>query len=323
VNKFNRITTQLVITLVACFAFVGCSKKSDTTWQGYLEGEFVYVATPLGGRLDHLAVSRGQQVKQSDLLFTLECDDEKAALAEANAQLSSAKAKLADAKKGLRPSELSSLEARLGQARANAELAQINLIRQEELFREKVISQSDYDHARLTYEANQKTVEQATSDLVTARLGARSDLVQAAQAEVYAADAAKKRADWSVNQKIKFSPTNALVYDTLYRPGEFVAAGMPVVTLLPPENLKIRFFVTESAFGKLKPGDKLSVVLSDKSPAIKATLNYFAPQPEYTPPILFNRDNRAKLVYMCEAHFDQVPDSTLHPGQPVDISLLP
>ena len=56
-NKFNRITTPLVITLLACFVLVGCSKKSDTTWQGYLEGEFVYVATPLGGRLDHLAVS--------------------------------------------------------------------------------------------------------------------------------------------------------------------------------------------------------------------------------------------------------------------------
>ena len=323
VNKFILPSIRLIPAFITCLIISGCSKAPETTWQGYLEGDFVYIASPLAGRLDQLAVVKGQQVKKSDLLFALESENERAAQSEANAQLSSAKAKLEDTKKGLRPSELAGLQARVGQAKANAELSRINLSREEELFKEKVISQSDYDHARLTYEANVKTVEQVISELDTAHLGARNDLIQAAQAAVLAAEAAKRRADWAIDQKIKTTPATALVYDTLYRAGEFVAAGMPVLTLLPPENLKIRFYVTEETFGRLKPGDKLAVKLGEKSEPIAATLSYFSPQPEYTPPILFNRDNRSKLVFMCEALFDHAPAGSLHPGQPVDISIVP
>ena len=97
-------------------------------------------------------------------------------------------------------------------------------------------------------------------------------------------------------------------------------AGSPVVVLLPPENLKVRFFVPEAGFAALKAGDRVRVALTGRAAPLGARVSYLSPQPEYTPPVLYNRENRAKLVFMVEAVFDDDP-SDLHPGQPVDVTL--
>jgi HlyD family secretion protein len=135
-----------------------------------------------------------------------------------------------------------------------------------------------------------------------------------------AAGDAEARAKWSVEQKTQAAPAAALVYDTLYREGEFVSAGSPVVSLLPPENIKVRFFVAEPDFARLKAGDRVSVDIEGLASPLEATVTYLSPQPEYTPPVLYNRDNRAKLVFMVEAAF-AAGGADLHPGQPVDVRL--
>jgi HlyD family secretion protein len=111
------------------------------------------------------------------------------------------------------------------------------------------------------------------------------------------------------------------VADTLYREGEFVTIGSPVVALLPPENLKVRFFVPEPDFAGLKAGDRVRVALTGRAAPIEGKVNYLSPRPEYTPPVLYNRDNRAKLVFMVEAAMDAAVARELHPGQPVDVTL--
>ena len=111
----------------------------------------------------------------------------------------------------------------------------------------------------------------------------------------------------------------ALVFDTLYREGEFVTAGSPVVSLLPPANIKVRFFVGESDFSRLKNGDHVNVSVEGHDGALDGTVDYLSPEPEYTPPVLYNRDNRSKLVYMAEAVFPADVAAELHPGQPVDV----
>jgi HlyD family secretion protein len=156
--------------------------------------------------------------------------------------------------------------------------------------------------------------------LQTAGLGGRADAVTAAEAEAAAAQAALDRAGWGVAQKTRAAPQTALVYDTLFRPGEFVAAGQPVVSLLPPENIKVRFFVPESAYAGFKAGDVVQVAITGQ-PARNARISYLSPKPEYTPPVLYNRENRAKLVFMIEAVFDAAVARDLHPGQPVDVTI--
>ncbi len=316
-----NLPALLGLSVLTAFALAGCSRPPPAGYQGYLEGDFVYVASPLAGRLETLAVQKGARVTAHDPLFTLERSAELATQRQAADQLHATSARLEDLKKGSRPSELATLEARRDQARSAAELAKLEFARQEDLFNRKVIAASDFDRARLTYEQNRHAVDELNSQVDTAQLGARSDAITAAAAEVSAAAAAKEHADWSVDQKAQAAPKAGLVYDTLYREGEFVAAGNPVVVLLPPENIKVRFFVPEADFAALKAGAAVSVAITGQPAPLAAHISYLSPQPEFTPPVLYNRDNRAKLVFMVEAVFD-ADARDLHPGQPVDVTLV-
>lgn len=310
---------RCVLLLLAAVSVAGCQRRLPAGWQGYLEGEFVYVASPLAGRLEKLAVQRGARVAAGAPLFALEQAAELAAQREAADRLKSAEARVADLKKGSRPTELAMLEARLEQARSAAELSQRELERQNGLFKTGAIAASEFDRARLTHERNTRAIEELIAQRATAQLGARPDAVAAAEAEVAAAAAAKERADWSVNQKAQAAPAPALVYDTLFREGEFVTAGAPVVALLPPQNLKMRFFVPEAEFAALKAGDAVRATVTGRPTPLEGRINYLSPRPEYTPPVLYNRDNRSKLVFMVEASVDPAIAPELNPGQPVDV----
>lgn len=321
-KNYSRAKLFSGLAVLAALLIAGCSRPAPVGWQGYLEGDYVYVAAPLAGRLEKLSAVKGARIEADAPLFTLEHTAESASQRQAADQLRAAEARLADLGKGSRPSEITALSARLEQARAAAELASLERTRQEALFKNQVVSASDFDRARLTEEQSNQLMQELAAQLATAQLGARTDAIAVAQADVSAAEAAKARADWSVDQKTQAAPRAALVYDTLYREGEFVAAGQPVVALLPPENLKVRFFVPEADFAALKPGDTVHVSLSGR-PALAARVSYLSPQPEYTPPILYNRENRSKLVFMIEATFDSAAARDLHPGQPVDVSRAP
>jgi HlyD family secretion protein len=309
-----------VAPVLLMLAAAGCSRSGPKTWQGYLEGDFVYVSSPLAGRLERLAVAKGARVAAGAPLFELEHSAESSAYREAAQETEAARAQLADLRKGSRPEEIAALEARLGQSRAAAELSQLDLDRDERLFQQGAIAASDLDHARLTHEANARSVDEDAARLETARLGGRRDAVAAAEAAVRAAADAEAHAKWSVDQKVQAAPCPALVYDTLYREGEFVAAGGPVVSLLPPANLKVRFFVAEPDFAALQAGSRVTVAISGLAAPLEARVTYLSPQPEYTPPVLYNRDNRAKLVFMIEAVFAPGAAADLHPGQPVDVA---
>lgn len=308
----------LRLVIVAAL-MAGCSRPSSVGWQGYLEGEYIYVGAPLAGQVETLAVEKGARVEAGSLLFALEKRAELAAQQQAAAQLAASQARLADLRMGSRPSEIAALEAQVAQARAAAELARIDFERIETLRRTNVVAESEYDRMRLNHDRADRALDQLAAQLATARLGGRVNAIAAAEAEVASALAMKERADWNVEQKTQTAPRAALIYDTLYRPGEFAPAGNPIVSLLAPELLKARFFVPESDFAGLKAGDSVQVTISNRPP-LTATISFLSPQPEYTPPVLYNRENRSKLVFMVEATFQPADARDLHPGQPVDVS---
>lgn len=316
----NYSPAKIALVALATLLLGACARREPSGYQGYLEGEFVYVAAPLAGQLERLAVTRGTRVEAGAPLFALEQSAEVSTMREAAERLRSAQARLADLRKGSRPSELAALDARLAQARAAAELSALELQRATRLHQTTVLSDDDFDRIRLNHEANTKQVAETAAQVDTARLGGRIDLIAAAEAEAGAAQAALDRAGWSVAQKNRSAPAAALVYDTLFREGEFVAAGQPVVSLLPPANLKVRFFVPEAGFAALKAGQVVRVAITGKAP-LDASISYLSPKPEYTPPVLYNRGNRAKLVFMVEAVFDPAATADLHPGQPADVTI--
>ncbi len=309
-------TSAAIATLVAA---VRCSRPDPGRFQGYVEGEFVYVASPLAGELERLAVARGGRVKPGDLLFELECGSEKAERDGAERKLAQARASLDDARKGQRPSEIASLEAQIGQAKAALALSDQELARQEGLIPSGATSATDLDRARAARDRDQDRVAELTENLKTAHLGSREDQVAAAEAEVKSREAALAKADWDLAQKKQTATQAALVYDTMYRDGEWVAAGRPVVALLPPPNLKVRAFVPQAVVATIHPGDAARVSVDGGAGPFTGKVSFISPQVEFTPPVIFSQESREKLVFMVELRFDDATSTQLNPGQPVDV----
>lgn len=317
-----RRTPILVIVLAwtAGGLFSGCQPSSSNRLQGYLEGEFIYVAAPHAGALESLAVTRGAQVQAGDPLFTLERESETAARDEAARRLAQARANLEDLKKGRRPSEIDSLVATLKQAQASLELSEKELTREASLLASVGgTTEQAVDRARSTRDQHRQRVAQLEAELTTARLGARADQVAAAEANVGALAAALAKAEWNLAQKRQPAPQTGLVFDTLYRPGEWVAAGRPVVVLLPPQNIKLRVFVPESQLASIQLSDPVTVFMDGVSGSVTGRVSFISPKAEYSPPMVYSRDNRQKFVYLVEAEFEPEVAKPLHPGQPVEV----
>lgn len=312
---------NITLSVLAVALLAGCAKNSSSNFQGYIEGEYVYLAAPLGGTLTNLAVARGDSVKSGQLLFSLERESEAAALTQAEMNLKQAQAQLEDLTKGSRPTEIASLAAQLDRAQANLKLAIAQLTRREQLGATDIVSKEELDQMRAQRDESQAQVDQLTADLETAKLGGRTDAIRAAEAAVQSQAAARDKAKWSFDQKQQFAPTNAVVHDTLYRSGEWVAAGNPVVVLLPPANIKVRFFVPQEILLQIKTGQTVSIQCDGAANAFKATVNYISTQAEYTPPVIYSRETRANLVFMIEATFAPADATNLRPGQPVDVRL--
>jgi HlyD family secretion protein len=266
-----KILPSTVWFALAAVLLGGCAKNSSAVYQGYIEGEYVYVAAPLGGALNNLAVARGNAVKKGQLLFELERQSEAAALDQA--------------------------EKNLVQANASLTLSESTFQRREELRNSPsaVISAEELDQARSQRDAD--------------------------TAQVASQQAALDKAKWSFDQKQQFAPADAQVHDTLYRQGEWVAAGNPVVVLLPPENLKVRFFVPQEVLPQIKVGQPVSIQCDGAPRAIKAVVNYISTQVEYTPPVIYSRETRANLVFMIEAKIPLADADDVRPGQPADVRL--
>jgi HlyD family secretion protein len=310
--------SRLVIACAALCVAAGCGRSNTRQVQGYVEGEFVYVASAQAGRLDVLAVARGTQVEAGDPLFALDSQPEQDALDQAQGRLNQAQASLTDAKKGERPSEIDSINSQLQQARAGAEFSEKELARQEALPLGAGTAE-DLDRARSTRDQDRQHVAQLEADLKTAELGSRPDQIAAAAANVSAMEAALAQAQWELGQKRQKAPQSGLVFDTMYRQGEWVDAGHPIVALLPPANVKVRTFVPETWLGGIHPGDRAQVIVDGMPQPIVGKVSFVSPQAEYTPPVIYSRESREKLVYMVELVFDSADAANLHPGQPVDV----
>jgi HlyD family secretion protein len=262
--NFNRWLIGLFILIGVVLG--GCAKP-HTTSEGYVEGEYRYISANYAGVLQKLAVARGSQIKQRQLLFMLDPQPE------------------SDAQK--------QVEQQVQQYAAGLALAQQELKRQQVLYRKSATDKDSLDKARTTY--------------------------LQAQANLKNAQAALSQAQWIHQQKTIIAPVSALVFDTYYLPGELVPAGYPVLSLLAPADVKIIFYINETQLSKLKLGQAVQISCDHCQQILVAKITFISPQAEYTPPVIYSNDVRAKLVYRIEARPDLADAQKLHPGQPVDV----
>ena len=303
-----------------------CGEKAPGGFQGYAEGEYVLVAAPAAGKLEKRWVSRGQEVGAGAPLFALEQENEMASRREAEERVRNAEAKLGNIAAGRRKPEVDAIQAQEAQAMAARKLSQSQLKQQESLFAKGYISAANLDAARSNYARDIARVAETEAQIRVARMAiGRDKEIAAAQADVETARAVLAQSDWRLAQRaVNFTAAThakALVHDTFYSEGEWVAAGNPVVSLLPPGNVKLRFFVPETALGGLKIGQAVLAACDGCNAPIAAKISYISRQAEYTPPVIYSREQRSKLVFLVEARPESADAVRLKPGQPLDVSL--
>ena len=245
----KRLATLLVVGVAAiavAIALMTYPANQDAEFPGYMEADLVLVGSEQGGRVATLSVEEGDHVKQGDPVFVLESEEQDASVAAAKSRVQEAEARLADVKAEVqRPGEIEVLKASLAQAQAMLQQANNNLDRARALFDKGWITKAQLDDAVAQHDRDQAAVGEAEKRITAAKLPGRSDMIDAAAANAEAARHALIEAEKNLGKRSVVAPASGTVEEVYFRPGEVVNAGQAVVALLPPRNLKVRFFVAE------------------------------------------------------------------------------
>jgi HlyD family secretion protein len=314
------IITGILVFLV--LSLNGCWLSDKDTVQGYIEGNYTYLSSPIDGKLVQLNVGRGYQVKTGDLIFMLDPQPETDKLKQAQNNLAQAEQTLIDLRKGQRKTVMQGLVAQRDQAAVQVKMDKITLDRYRHLLGKGYIDKQSVDNARTAYQTDVKRLEQAEANIADAKLGARENQIKAQEQAVKAADDTLKQAQWALDQKTKTSPVTGQVFDTYYRLGEFVPAGQPVVSVLAPENVYLVFYVPEPILSKITKGKMVNFKCDNCRQTYQAKIYFVSSNAEYTPPVIYSKDSRDKLVYRAEASLTPETAVKLHAGQPVDVRLV-
>jgi HlyD family secretion protein len=289
-------------------------------WQGYVDAEYIRVSPTLSGRITAITVARGDQVAAGALLFTQDDADDRAARDQAAGKLAEAQARLTNLETRSRDTEIAQGRADLADLLATRDRIAKDLARNEELLRTGAASRQTVDQQRSELTSAIARAEAARAKLAQMESPTgRQYEIAAQRAMVEQAKAGLAQAQWRLDQRHVVAPDAALVSDTYARPGEMINAGVPVVQLLPPQNVLVRFFVPETQLATVHVGDRLAIGCDGCTGGLTATVTFIAPQPEYTPPVIYSETNREKLVFLVEAHPPTDQAMRLKPGQPVDV----
>ena len=312
------VVLLLSAAALAIFLAFGRGAHEGDTLSGYVEGEALYPASPLGGRLVRLDVQRGDWVKDGAPLFAIDPAQGEAAREQALAETEAAKALAADARRGQRPAELGVIEAQLAAARAVLNEAETSLARVRPLAQAGAASRAQLDDAvaaRDTAKANVRAVEK---QLQAAKLGAREDQARAAEDRVRQAEAGLAGATARLSDLSPKAPSAGRIEDVFFQEGEWVPASQPVLAMIPEDRVRLRFFVPQADVAAYAVGSEVSYSCDGCERDLSATISYVSPRPEFTPPVIYSREARDRMVFMVEAQ--PTSGAGLVPGLPVDVS---
>jgi len=316
----RRARSAFILNSLAVLgALSGCGGHEATPWSGYAEADLVYLASSGAGVLSGIRVQRGDAVAAGADLFQIDAASEAYGKQAAQAQQSKAAAQLADLGKGRRTNELKAIKAQLEQAKAALTISTTQLKRNKELVRQGYVTPSQMDELEAARTRDAARVSELQAQLAVAEDSARPDTLAAAKAELQAAKAQVSQQRWAEDQKVRRAPMAARVFDVLYRLGEWVPTGAPVVVLLPEHAVKVRFFVPQADLARTQVGQSVRFAC-DGCTAGTATIRYVSPQAEFTPPVIYSNESKGKLVYMVEATPDDQGAATLKPGQPLSVT---
>jgi len=179
------------------------------------------------------------------------------------------------------------------------------------------LQQASLNQNKATLANAQQSYDRAAS-LIKTGAGTQATL-DAAVSALRVAEAQVNTAQTRLARRIGYAPVNGSVQQIYFRDGETVPAQRPVLSIMPPGNIKVRFYVPEPELPKLAVGDEVRITCDNCAADLTAKIYFISTAAEYTPPVIYSLDERNKLVYLIQARPSR-PDS-LRVGQPVSVYL--
>lgn len=308
------------VALAGTAAWYFTRDPQQANWLGYVEAETMYVAAPVSGRLAARPVDRGATVAAGTVLFSLDPESTDAEAARAEAQVAAARAQAADLGEARqRQAELDVSRAAEAAAQAALIKAQHDFSRVSALAARGFASRAQLDAARAARDGASASLAQTRAQIRSGELTAgRAGQQAAAGAEIAGAEAALRGQRQRQREIAPVSPARGIVEQTFFNPGEWVPANAPVVSILPDDKRKLRFFVPQDRIARLKPGMAVRYSCDGCGGPRQAKISYIAPRAEFSPPVIYSEKARAKLVFLVEALLEP-SDKPLAPGLPVEV----
>jgi HlyD family secretion protein len=313
----NRLRPLLLVVVVIAAAVVLwlllSGSKRERTLSGYIEGEELYLASPVAGTIASVSAVEGSRVAAGQQLFTIDPATLGAQQQQRQASAAAAQTQIAAAEANARQADADVAAAAADADRARQDLARLLSVKRDDA---AAVAGKDIDAARAALrEANAKVVSaQKTAD-------ARRAQVQAARAQAVEAQGGQRETQIRISQLSPPAPAAGRIEDVYFQQGEWVNANQAVVALLPDNKVKVRFYVPEQKVGSYTPGRTVRFSCDGCAAGLSAVIRYVSSRPEFTPPIIFSRDSRDRLVFMVEAW--PTNPANLQPGLPVDVEPLP
>lgn len=275
-----------------------CGGDETGVLPGYVESDALMMAAEEGGRVSEVFVREGDEVAAGAALFRLD---------PARAEFSAKEAASSAAAYEARATAEGALAQAVAEAEAQFRNARISYDRSKSLYAEKVIAKVRLDADRAAYDGARARLERARAEEAAARR------------EWGAAEASEDLARRRLSDTEVFAPAAGTIERIYRRPGEVIAPGEPVLALLPPENVKIRFYAPETSLATLKIGADIAFACDACPGEMMARISFIAREPQFTPPLIYSLEERAKLVFLVEARPEAPED--LRPGLPVSVRL--
>jgi HlyD family secretion protein len=313
VSRFRPVIVVVLIIAAAVAAWLVLGRSTrERTLSGYIEGEDLFLSSPIAGTVRSIPVFEGTRVAAGQRLFTIDPATLSAQGEQAQANTEAARTQITSAEATARQAD-AELTAALAEAeRARSDLSRLLSVRHDDA---AAVAGKDLDAAKAA-------LRDANARVVAARrtADAREAQVAAARAQTLQARGGEREVQIRVNQLSPIAPSPARVEEVFFQPGEWVSANQPVVSLIPDNKVKVRFFVPEREVARYAPGRTVHFSCDSCAAHLTAVIRYVSPRPEFTPPIIFSRDSRDRLVFMVEAYPQRA--ANLQPGLPVDVEPL-
>ncbi|WP_320407580.1 HlyD family secretion protein [Klebsiella quasipneumoniae] len=313
---------NIIVVLIAMLMITGCDNKPENILSGYSHGEFVYLSYSSTAKIEQLLIKKGDNVTPGQELVKMESFDAQNIFLRAEEKLSAESALLRNLESGERPEELDVIRAQIKKARSAESQVKRQLERYRNLYASHAISLAEWEDIRDELTQKRAQVEELINQLKARQLPARQDEISQQLSQVAAAKLERDKALWDVQQTTIVSPVNAKVFDIIYRVGERPSAGKPIISLLPPENIKVRFFIPEAMLGKFKVGAKVRLICDGCTEPFSGVINYISPEAEFTPPVIYSTKRREKLIFMAEAVPAPQQAEQMKVGQPFDVEIF-